>query len=131
MDEINEALADDALKGTKATFDVIYKNMEDVIKGYQDKYNFYSSLLGAGMTKEKASQLVFGAGGAKDVVEFLIEQIVNAAKQAGFEIELNKGNNTPFSEQLGEAYSELPDAIKKTNRCNRGIPCKSTPRFVA
>ena len=113
MDEINEARADDALKGTKETFDVIYKNMEDVIKRYQDKYNFYSSLLGEGMTKEKASQMVFGAGGAKDVVEFLIEQIENAAEQAGFEIKLNKGNNTPFSEQLGEAYPKLPEAIKK------------------
>ena len=113
VDEINEAMADDALKGTKEAFDVIYKNMEDVIKRYQDKYNFYSSLLGAGMTKEKASQLVFGAGGAEDVVGFLIKQIVNAAEQAGFEIELNKSNNTPFSEQLGEAYSKLPDAIKK------------------
>ena len=113
VDEINEALADDALKGTKETFDVIYKNMEDVIKRYQDKYNFYSSLLGEGMTREKASQLVFGEGGAKDVVEFLIEQIENAAEQAGFEIELKKGDNTPFSEQLGEAYSKLPDAIKK------------------
>jgi tape measure domain-containing protein len=113
VDEINKALADDALKKTEATFDVIYKNMEDVIKGYQDKYNFYSLLLGEGMTKEKASQLVFGEGGAKDVVGFLIEQIENASKQAGFKIELNKGDNTPFSEQLGEAYPGLPDAIKK------------------
>lgn len=113
VDEINEALADKALNKTKETFDVIYKNMEDVIKRYQDKYSFYSSLLGEGMTKEKASQLVFGAGGAEDVVGFLIKQIVNAAEQAGFEIELNKSNNTPFSEQLGEAYSKLPDAIKK------------------
>ena len=55
----------------------------------------------------------FGEGGAEDVVEFLIKQIVNAAEQAGFEIELKKGDNTPFSEQLGEAYSKLPDAIKK------------------
>lgn len=113
VDEINEALADDALKKTKATFDVIYKNMEDVIEEYQDKYNFYSSLLGEGMTKEEASQLVFGKGGAKDVVEFLIEQIENASEQAGFKIKLNKGNDTPFSEQLGEAYPGLPDAIKK------------------
>lgn len=113
VDEINEALADEALKGTKEAFDDIYKNMEDVIKGYQDKYNFYSLLLGEGMTKEKASQLAFGEGGAKDVVGFLIKQIENASRQAGFKIELNKDDNTPFSKQLGEAYPVLPDAIKK------------------
>lgn len=108
-----DTLTDVSVKSIQDMFDSISTQLES----YKSKYEFFQQLIGGGINQTEAIGIAFGAdynGKLIPINEFILSQIkvaADTAKEVPFTLDF-KSDKT-FQDQLGEAYKELSDPVKK------------------